>query len=157
MATFETDLRTADDIETMLAGQTGALPDGGGGARWPGRGLARAALTEVARLGADRGLLKLVSRIFPENQANRALCQCLGFREVGVYAWHAKLDGAWKRLRHRGEADRGSDLRTLRMSALRIRDPKAASRSPRRVPLTPRPWRRTVTSIRLPPGLAVTW
>lgn len=41
-------------------------------------------------------LWKLVSRIFPENVASRALCERHGFREVGTYARHAQLDGAWR-------------------------------------------------------------
>ena len=41
-------------------------------------------------------LVKLVSRIFPENDASRALCRALGFREVGVYEKHGQLDGVWK-------------------------------------------------------------
>ena len=43
-----------------------------------------------------RGLWKLVSRVFPENEASLALCRSLGFREVGVYRRHAKLDGEWR-------------------------------------------------------------
>jgi phosphinothricin acetyltransferase len=43
-----------------------------------------------------KGLWKLVSRIFPENAASRALCARHGFREVGVYARHAQLDGVWR-------------------------------------------------------------
>ena len=31
------------------------------------------------------GLWKVLSRIFPENTASRALCARHGFREVGVY------------------------------------------------------------------------
>jgi phosphinothricin acetyltransferase len=42
------------------------------------------------------GLWKLVSRLFPENAASRALCRRHGFREVGVYEKHARLDGAWR-------------------------------------------------------------
>jgi L-amino acid N-acyltransferase YncA len=42
------------------------------------------------------GIWKLVSRIFPENTASRALCRKTGFREVGVYEKHARLDGKWK-------------------------------------------------------------
>jgi phosphinothricin acetyltransferase len=38
----------------------------------------------------------VLSRIFPENMASRALCRRHGFREVGVYARHAQLDGAWR-------------------------------------------------------------
>lgn len=43
-----------------------------------------------------RGFWKLVSRIFPENTASRALCRRLGFREVGVYQRHARLGGEWR-------------------------------------------------------------
>ncbi len=43
-----------------------------------------------------RGFWKLVSRIFPENAASRTLCARLGFREVGLYRRHAKLDGVWR-------------------------------------------------------------
>lgn len=60
-----------------------------------GRGLGRPlleALIEAARL---RGYWKLVSRIFPFNTASRALCRACGFREVGVYHKHARLDGRW--------------------------------------------------------------
>jgi phosphinothricin acetyltransferase len=45
---------------------------------------------------ADAGLWKLLSRIFPENTASRALCARHGFREVGRYERHALLDGAWR-------------------------------------------------------------
>ena len=40
--------------------------------------------------------LKLVSRVFVENRASRNLIGTLGFREVGIYEKHGKLDGAWK-------------------------------------------------------------
>jgi len=39
---------------------------------------------------------KLVSRGFFENTASRALLKSLGFREVGVYEKHGKLDGVWR-------------------------------------------------------------
>jgi L-amino acid N-acyltransferase YncA len=42
------------------------------------------------------GCWKVLSRIFPENTASRALCARHGFREVGVYQRHGKLDGAWR-------------------------------------------------------------
>jgi L-amino acid N-acyltransferase YncA len=44
----------------------------------------------------EAGLWKVLSRIFPENTASRALCARHGFREVGVYERHARLDGAWR-------------------------------------------------------------
>jgi len=40
-------------------------------------------------------LWKLLSRIFPFNEASRALCRKHGFREVGMYEKHARLDGRW--------------------------------------------------------------
>ena len=44
----------------------------------------------------EAGFWKLLSRVFVENQASRRLIQSLGFREVGVYEKHAKLDGVWR-------------------------------------------------------------
>ncbi len=43
-----------------------------------------------------RGFWKLTSPVFPENGASRALCASLGFREVGMYERHARLDGEWR-------------------------------------------------------------
>ena len=42
------------------------------------------------------GIWKILSRVFPENTASRALCARHGFREVGVYERHAQLDGVWR-------------------------------------------------------------
>lgn len=42
------------------------------------------------------GVWKVLSRIFPENAASLALCARHGFREVGVYRRHGRLDGAWR-------------------------------------------------------------
>jgi phosphinothricin acetyltransferase len=50
----------------------------------------------LIRAAAEAGFWKLVSRIFPENEASRALVRKLGFREVGVYERHGKLDGQWR-------------------------------------------------------------
>jgi L-amino acid N-acyltransferase YncA len=61
-----------------------------------GRGAGRAALEQLVVEARRRGLWKLVSRIFPENEASLALCRSVGFREVGVYRRHAKLDGEWR-------------------------------------------------------------
>ena len=43
-----------------------------------------------------KGFWKLVSRIFADNAASRAFHQRLGFREVGIYERHGKLEGEWK-------------------------------------------------------------
>jgi L-amino acid N-acyltransferase YncA len=45
---------------------------------------------------SERGIWKILSRVFPENAASRALCARNGFREAGVYEKHACLDGAWR-------------------------------------------------------------
>jgi len=42
-----------------------------------------------------RGYWKLLSRIFPQNEASLALARSLGFREVGVYRRHGQLEGEW--------------------------------------------------------------
>ena len=42
------------------------------------------------------GIWKLLSRVFVENQASRSLIRSFGFREVGIYEKHAKLDGVWR-------------------------------------------------------------
>jgi L-amino acid N-acyltransferase YncA len=61
-----------------------------------GRGVGRLALGALLAAAERAGLAKLVSRIFPENHASRAVCRALGFREVGVYRKHGQLDGVWK-------------------------------------------------------------
>ena len=61
-----------------------------------GTGAGRAALEALCRAYAERGFWKLVSRIFPENVASLALHERCGFRVVGVYRRHGKLEGAWR-------------------------------------------------------------
>jgi L-amino acid N-acyltransferase YncA len=61
-----------------------------------GRGAGRMAMEALAAEARARGFWKLVSRIFPENEASLALCRSLGFREIGVYRRHARLDGVWR-------------------------------------------------------------
>jgi phosphinothricin acetyltransferase len=61
-----------------------------------GRGAGRAAVDALVSACERRGYWKLLSRIFPENQASLALCKAVGFREVGVYRRHAKLRGEWR-------------------------------------------------------------
>lgn len=61
-----------------------------------GHGLGRTTLESLIETCEARGYWKLVSRIFPENEASLALCRALGFREVGAYRRHGKLDGEWR-------------------------------------------------------------
>jgi L-amino acid N-acyltransferase YncA len=61
-----------------------------------GTGAGRAALEALFQAYAERGFWKLVSRIFPENRASLVLHERAGFRVVGVYRRHGKLEGAWR-------------------------------------------------------------
>jgi phosphinothricin acetyltransferase len=61
-----------------------------------GTGAGRAALEALCRAYAGRGFWKIVSRIFPENTASLALHERCGFRVVGTYRRHGKLEGAWR-------------------------------------------------------------
>ncbi|HEU5246359.1 MAG TPA: arsinothricin resistance N-acetyltransferase ArsN1 family A [Candidatus Udaeobacter sp.] len=62
-----------------------------GRGRGVGDSLLSALISEAERLR----LWKLLSRIFLFNEASRALCRKHGFREVGIYEKHARLDGRW--------------------------------------------------------------
>jgi phosphinothricin acetyltransferase len=61
-----------------------------------GRGAGKLALVALIQSARDADLWKLVSRVFPENAASRRLCRSVGFREVGIYRRHARLDGVWR-------------------------------------------------------------
>ena len=62
---------------------------------WRRRGVGDLLLVGLISDAERLGLWKLLSRIFPFNEASRALCRKHGFREVGVYEKHARLDGRW--------------------------------------------------------------
>lgn len=124
VATFETQPRTASDILTWFDGRHPIVVGQQGGevvafastssyrpracyagvaefsvyvAR-PARGQGLGRLAMLALIGAAEaaGFWKLVSRIFVENTASRALVRSVGFREVGVYEKHGQLDGIWR-------------------------------------------------------------
>ncbi len=124
IATFETRLRTAEDIWSWFDGRHPVLVVEAGGVvqgfaatfeyrpracyagvaefsvyvdrNFRGRGAGRLALVELLRVAESAGAWKLVSRIFPENTASLALVRSLGFREVGIYEKHGKLEGVWR-------------------------------------------------------------
>ena len=127
IATFETALRTAEQIVAQLtekadryptivveqqgrivafasAGPYRSRPCYAGVAEHSvyvdptarGRGAGRAALTALLEAYEELGFWKLLSRIFPENTASLALHERCGFRTVGVYRRHARLDGEWR-------------------------------------------------------------
>jgi L-amino acid N-acyltransferase YncA len=125
VATFETRPRTATDIHAWLDGHHPVVvvtDDANRALAWAstatyrprdcyagvaecsvyvarearGRGAGRLALQALIDAARNAGFWKLLSRIFPENQASRALVRSAGFREVGVYECHGKLDGEWR-------------------------------------------------------------
>ncbi|HEY4689066.1 MAG TPA: arsinothricin resistance N-acetyltransferase ArsN1 family A [Anaerolineae bacterium] len=60
------------------------------------RGAGRRAMEALLREAEAHGFWKLLSRVFVDNAASRALLHSLGVREVGVYHKHGKLDGRWR-------------------------------------------------------------
>ena len=60
-----------------------------------GRGVGHQLLSSLIDAARDRGYWTLVSRVFPFNAGSRALCRSCGFREVGIYEKHGRLDGQW--------------------------------------------------------------
>src|SRR5690348_4260658 len=113
IATFETRLRTAADVEMWFDGVHPIVvveADGqiigyastsmyrprecySGIAEFSvyasraarGRGAGRAAMLALMDAAREAGFWKLVSRVFVENTASRALLLSVGFREVGTY------------------------------------------------------------------------
>jgi phosphinothricin acetyltransferase len=61
-----------------------------------GRRLGRTLLVELCAEAERRGLYKLTSRVFTDNEASRAAHRAAGFEEVGIQRRHAQLNGQWK-------------------------------------------------------------
>jgi L-amino acid N-acyltransferase YncA len=124
VATFETRLRTANDIElwfdgshpVVVAEDDGRVVGFAASSSYRPRdcycGIAEVSVyvaRDARRRGAGKRLLlglidacekagywKLVSRIFTDNHASRRLIAECGFREVGIYEKHGQLDGVWR-------------------------------------------------------------
>jgi len=124
VATFETRLRTAADIEKWFDGahpvlvveEAGEVIAFGATSSYRprecyagiaecsvyvarnARGRAAGKVVLLALFDAARaaGLHKLVSCVFPENERSLRLIGSLGFREVGIYYRHGQLDGIWR-------------------------------------------------------------
>ena len=124
IATFETSLRTAREIQDWFDGrypvvvveEEGAVISFANTSAYSPRGCysgvaefsvytdrearrRRAGTLAMKALieAAERaGFWKLVSRVFVENTPSRELLVSLGFREVGVHEKHARLDGIWR-------------------------------------------------------------
>jgi L-amino acid N-acyltransferase YncA len=61
-----------------------------------GSGIGRGLLDALCEAALQRGLHKLVAKVFASNAPSLALFERCGFREVGVHERHASLDGEWK-------------------------------------------------------------
>jgi L-amino acid N-acyltransferase YncA len=62
---------------------------------WRKRHIGDVLLPALIAEAEQLGLWKLLSRVFLFNEASRALCRKHGFREVGIYEKHGKLNGQW--------------------------------------------------------------
>jgi len=124
IATFETRLRSSEDIRKWFDGvhpivvveDTGAVVAFAATSQYRPRecyagiaetsvyvarayrrkGAGRMALEALIQAAQQAGFWKLLSRVFPENLASRGLIRELGFREVGTYQKHGKLDEQWR-------------------------------------------------------------
>ena len=60
-----------------------------------GRGVGAALLTHLEILAERHGYHKLALAMFPSNHAGVALYRRRGFRDVGTYREHGRVDGRW--------------------------------------------------------------
>jgi L-amino acid N-acyltransferase YncA len=61
-----------------------------------GRGVGTELCRQLVHEAADRGLWKLIGKVFPENHACVRMVGRCGFREVGLHRRHGRLDGQWR-------------------------------------------------------------
>ncbi|GAC1347916.1 MAG: arsinothricin resistance N-acetyltransferase ArsN1 [Myxococcales bacterium] len=61
-----------------------------------GRGSGRRATGLLLRECEAAGFWKMIAGVFAGNEASLRLMRATGFREIGVYQKHARLDGAWR-------------------------------------------------------------
>jgi L-amino acid N-acyltransferase YncA len=59
-------------------------------------GIGRELIEDLARAGSDRGMHKLIGKVFSTNEASLALLRGCGFRDVGVHLRHGQIDGTWR-------------------------------------------------------------
>jgi L-amino acid N-acyltransferase YncA len=124
-STFETEMRSADDIGSWLAspghpvlvierdGEVAGWARISPSSRRPcyagvgegsvyvraserGRGFGGALVAALSDEAERAGFHKLVGRLFADNDASRRLTARHGFREVGIHLRHGRLDGRWR-------------------------------------------------------------
>jgi L-amino acid N-acyltransferase YncA len=61
-----------------------------------GRGVGSIALDALYDAARHAGFHKLVSRVFPENEPSLKMLDRMGWRRVGVYQRHGTLDDVWR-------------------------------------------------------------
>jgi L-amino acid N-acyltransferase YncA len=125
IATFETYLRSADDVKSwfdmrypivVVEDEVGDIIAFGSTAAYStrecyagiaecsvyvrrdrrGQGAGRMAIEALVGAAEATGFWKLTSRVFVENEPSRKLIRSIGFREVGILEKHGKLDGVWR-------------------------------------------------------------
>lgn len=65
-------------------------------ARHRGSGAGRLLMTTLLTASTASGIHKLTSRVFAENRASRSMLAGVGFREVGTYVRHVRMQGEWR-------------------------------------------------------------
>ena len=124
VATFETDVRGAEDVEPWIGA---ALPvlvaeEDGRVLGWAklseysdrcayagvaevsvyvaraarGRGVGRVLVEGICAAAEERGIWKVIGLLFPENGGSRALFRSARFEDVGTFRRHGRLDGEWR-------------------------------------------------------------
>ena len=120
VATFETEPQAAAELAPWLSGRVPMLVAGdlgfaraGGYSDRPAYAGIGEAMIYVARSArrtgvgaellealcaeaAERGLHKLIAKVFPENEPSVRLMERCGFRRVGVHLRHGRLEGEWR-------------------------------------------------------------
>jgi L-amino acid N-acyltransferase YncA len=61
-----------------------------------GTGVGRRLMAALLRAAEEAGLYKLTGRVFASNTGSRAVLARVGFREVGTYRRHVRVDGQWR-------------------------------------------------------------
>jgi phosphinothricin acetyltransferase len=124
-STFETEVRSAADIEAWLGSPEHAVlvaERGGGVVGWArispysaracyagvregsiyvltperGRGIGSALAVALSDEAERAGFHKIVGKLFADNESSRRLVARRGFREVGIHRRHGQIDGEWR-------------------------------------------------------------